>query len=348
MGKVFGVLLESVPTMQNVPFPVYELITYLTEKPARVEAEGIFRISGKLEDINLIKKMFNKGEHVELTHYDIHTVAAVLKAFFRELPDSLVKKENTDMIIATVQMDDKFYPTKIKNIQNILSFLPPVYYSTLKMLLHYLRLVCDASAINKMNVSNISIIFGVNIFTGVNVVDMISSNNSDCFACTRFLIENYKEVFDTPHDNTFKTSLSLPSADQEPSKPFLLARSNPTTAVPRRNPPPPPRPQFAPVHHKTNSAETKIPPTHSSPTFSSPNLQITPQKKSSPKSLSPTAQQTPEKPKPDLPPRKQQKVFPKKQKIADKPLSFKSETDAGRAPPPPPKKRNDYQQPSIL
>ncbi|EKE37541.1 hypothetical protein ENUP19_0285G0027 [Entamoeba nuttalli] len=219
MGKVFGVLLENVPTCNGVPYPVYELISYLTEKQSRIEAEGIFRISGKLNDINIIKAKYDNGETVDLSKYDIHTVAAVLKAFFRELPDSLVTHENTDMIIATVQMDDKFYPTKIKNIQNILSFLPDIYYETLKLLIHYLRLIADASAINKMNVSNISVIFGVNIFTGIDVVNLLSSNNSACFACTRFLIENYKEVFDIVHDNSFKT-MQLPQT-HEPEKKFL-------------------------------------------------------------------------------------------------------------------------------
>ncbi|KAL7715476.1 Rho GTPase-activating protein [Entamoeba marina] len=227
---MFGVLLEEVPTVNGVPLPVYELISYLTERPVRLEVEGIFRISGKLSDITIIKEMYNKREYVDLSKYDIHTVAAVLKAFFRELPDSLVTHENTDMIIATVQMDEKFHPTKVKNIQNILSFLPTIYYETLRLLILYLKQISDHSNINKMTTSNIAMIFGVNIFTGVGVVDILSKENTACFTSTGFLIDNCHEIFSTQHGNAFKTSAQKQKPTPvNPKKQPLIGRSPPSS-----------------------------------------------------------------------------------------------------------------------
>ncbi|ELP84659.1 hypothetical protein EIN_173240 [Entamoeba invadens IP1] len=197
MNKVFGALLENAPQQDGVPRVVKELINYLTEKPVRLETEGIFRVPGKLADINEIKRLYDNNLPVDLSKYDVHTVAGALKTYFRELPDSLMKRENTGMILATIEMHDKFFDKKIKNIQVILSFLPILYYNTLKLLIHYLSLVVGASQVNKMNITNVSMIFAVNIFTGVNVAEMVDAS-SDCFSSTRFLIENWEKLFNDP------------------------------------------------------------------------------------------------------------------------------------------------------
>ena len=195
---VFGVLLEKLPRKNGVPSIVSDLISYLTEKEARIEAEGIFRIPGRKDDMELIKNKYNRGEPVDLTKYDVHTVAGVLKMFFRDLKDSLVTRENTDMIVATVEMTEEFHAQKIKNIKTILTFVQPVYYETLKLLIHYLKLIADKSDINKMNVNNISVIFSVNIFACTSATDIISQQNSQYFCCTKFFIDFYDEIFDGP------------------------------------------------------------------------------------------------------------------------------------------------------
>ena len=94
MPKVFGELLENIPEQDGVPFVVNELLNYLSEKEVRLQVEGIFRISGKQDDIIKIKHLYDKGEEVDLHQYDIHTVAGVLRSFFRELPESLITHEN--------------------------------------------------------------------------------------------------------------------------------------------------------------------------------------------------------------------------------------------------------------
>ncbi|KAL7717011.1 Rho-GAP domain-containing protein [Entamoeba marina] len=258
---MFGVLLEEVPTVNGVPLPVYELISYLTERKVRLEVEGLFRISGKLADIVVIKEMYNKREYVDLSKYDIHTVAAVLKAFFRELPDSLVTHENTDMIIATVQMDEKFRPTKIKNIQNILSFLPPIYYETLKLLILYLKQIADHSNINKMTTSNISMIFGVNIFTGVGVVDLLSKENTACFRSTSFLIDNCHEIFakPKPSPSNLKKQPLIGRSSLSPTPPDskIVSTSQQNTNTQHRSSRPAHITPYKPQHHTAANMDNK-------------------------------------------------------------------------------------------
>ena len=94
MPNVFGVLLEKIPTRNKVPFIVDDLITHLTSKQSLIEVEGIFRISGNQANITKIRNDYDMNVPVDLTKYDVHTVAGVLRSFFRDLPDSLVKKEN--------------------------------------------------------------------------------------------------------------------------------------------------------------------------------------------------------------------------------------------------------------
>lgn len=65
-----------------------------SSRPARsfsssgVEAEGLFRLSGNVEMIKAIKDRLDAGEDVDfMSISDSHTVAHLLKLWFRELPE---------------------------------------------------------------------------------------------------------------------------------------------------------------------------------------------------------------------------------------------------------------------
>jgi len=75
-----------------LPSPVYRCIEYLEYKSASDE-EGIFRLSGASSVIKTLKERFNNEGDVKLVdgkHYDVHAVASVLKAYLRELPESVL------------------------------------------------------------------------------------------------------------------------------------------------------------------------------------------------------------------------------------------------------------------
>ena len=56
-----------------------------------VEEEGIFRISGSVSKVKLIRNAFNAG-HLDalLLTRDVHAVASALKSYLRELPEPLL------------------------------------------------------------------------------------------------------------------------------------------------------------------------------------------------------------------------------------------------------------------
>jgi len=107
---VFGTALAEAarhfpPQDEDVllPSPVYRCIEYLEYKSAS-EEEGIFRLSGANSIIKALKERFNSEGDVKLVdgkQYDVHAVASVLKAYLRELPESVLTSSlHVDLINA--------------------------------------------------------------------------------------------------------------------------------------------------------------------------------------------------------------------------------------------------------
>ena len=76
----------------SLPAVVYRCLEYLEAKDAANE-EGIFRLSGSNVTIKQLRERFNTEGDVDFltegTHYDIHAVASLLKAYLRELPSTI-------------------------------------------------------------------------------------------------------------------------------------------------------------------------------------------------------------------------------------------------------------------
>jgi hypothetical protein len=75
---------------RTVPLIVTKLIGQL-ESLGGLEREGIYRISGRQSNIDLLKSEFEKDEEtVELnSKFDVFTIASVLKVYLRELKNPL-------------------------------------------------------------------------------------------------------------------------------------------------------------------------------------------------------------------------------------------------------------------
>lgn len=76
-----------------LPAPVFRCIEYLEHRQAATE-EGIFRLSGANLTIKALKEKFNSEGDVKLIqesqYYDVHAVASLLKAYLRDLPESVL------------------------------------------------------------------------------------------------------------------------------------------------------------------------------------------------------------------------------------------------------------------
>lgn len=122
--KVFGELLENTKLKGNLPVPVYDVIHFFKDNPLYYNTEGLFRIPGQTNAVNELKHKYDEGESVDLSKYEIHAIAAMFKAYFRELPDSLVTEESTDLFLVFIELDQIDKQQTITKLRHVLDDMP--------------------------------------------------------------------------------------------------------------------------------------------------------------------------------------------------------------------------------
>ncbi|KFP88614.1 Rho GTPase-activating protein 6, partial [Acanthisitta chloris] len=125
-----------------------------------------------ISSISKLREEFDRGLDVFLDeHQSVHDVAALLKEFLRDMPDSLIPRELYNAFLSTASMEG---PAQLSALQLLLFLLPPCHSDTLHRLLRFLSEVArhaecswdpDGREIpgNKMTVSNLATVFGPNI-----------------------------------------------------------------------------------------------------------------------------------------------------------------------------------------
>ncbi|BEJ12622.1 hypothetical protein CspHIS471_0210820 [Cutaneotrichosporon sp. HIS471] len=160
---VFGVpLTDSLALAQiaGLPAIVFRCIEYLEAKNAEQE-EGIYRLSGASAVIKGLKERFNHEGDVNLLaqdeRWDPHAIAGLLKTYMRELPMSLLTRELHGRFLAVFDLVDP--SARVVELSRLVSELPPANYALLRAFTAHLILIVRNSAINKMTLRNIGIVF---------------------------------------------------------------------------------------------------------------------------------------------------------------------------------------------
>ncbi|KAJ4494234.1 hypothetical protein C8R41DRAFT_830372 [Lentinula lateritia] len=160
---VFGVNLEEsldVAQIANLPAIVFRCIQYLESKKADQE-EGIYRLSGSSAVIKSLKDRFNAEGDVDLLasdeYWDPHAIAGLLKSFLRELPSSILTRELHMRFLSVIDFVDP--QERIKELSQLIASLPITNYSLLRALTAHLILIVQNSAVNKMTMRNVGIVF---------------------------------------------------------------------------------------------------------------------------------------------------------------------------------------------
>ncbi|KAJ3205066.1 hypothetical protein HK099_000927 [Clydaea vesicula] len=163
---VFGVSLEKCLQISKItenfelPSIVYRCIEYLDAKDA-IKEEGIFRLSGSSVEIQKLKERFNNEGDVDLVNngefYDVHAIAGLLKLWFRELASPVLTSEKQKDFVQLLEIGDR--NEKIKALKKLCSQLPRSNYTLIRSLVGHLIKVVQNSAINKMTVKNVGIVF---------------------------------------------------------------------------------------------------------------------------------------------------------------------------------------------
>ncbi|KAJ7576788.1 hypothetical protein C8J56DRAFT_370482 [Mycena floridula] len=194
---VFGVPLEEsldVVQIANLPAIVFRAIQYLEEKSADQE-EGIYRLSGSSAVIKSLKDRFNMEGDIDLLasdeYWDPHAIAGLLKSFLRELPASILTRELHLRFLAVIDFVDP--QERIKELSRLIAALPMANYTLLRALTAHLILIVQNSAVNKMTMRNVGIVFSPTLGIPAGVFSLMLGEFNRVF--------NVDDAILTPDDN---------------------------------------------------------------------------------------------------------------------------------------------------
>ncbi|CAM9793860.1 unnamed protein product [Chrysoparadoxa australica] len=178
---ILGVGLSKVDVVEDqgllVPWVVKRCICYLSAGD-RMRSVGIFRVSGDPYELQRLKGAVNGAAQVVwdeskpprkregsqgLVHIrDINTVAQLLKAYLRELPDPVIPFEVYPQIIAVARAAEDANEKWENAVRSILWSIPSAHYNILRYLFCFLGRVA-ACPDNRMTSENLAIVFAPNL-----------------------------------------------------------------------------------------------------------------------------------------------------------------------------------------
>ncbi|XP_060789932.1 rho GTPase-activating protein 11A isoform X3 [Neoarius graeffei] len=161
--KVFGVALESLQHCHvldygDVPCFLVDACTCLL---GHLDTEGLFRKSGSVVRVKALRVKLDHSEECLSTALP-SDIAGLLKQFFRELPEPLLASDLQSSFLKAQEL-----PTSEDRTSAILllsSVLTHESLNTLRYFCSFLKRVSQRSAENKMDSSNLSVIFAPNLF----------------------------------------------------------------------------------------------------------------------------------------------------------------------------------------
>merc|ERR1719228_1764919 len=187
-GGSIGVPLDECPLFPGnsdtelVPYLVKVCCDIVNEKG--LDIVGIYRVPGNNAAVTYLTEQVNKGvENFALEDQrwqDVNVVSSLLKSFFRKLPDPLFTVELYSMFIEASKID--VASRRLDQLRKLIRDLPEIHLETLKYLVSHLCQVAEHSAINKMEVRNLAIVFGPTLVrtTDDNMVSMVTDMSQQC------------------------------------------------------------------------------------------------------------------------------------------------------------------------
>lgn len=115
-----------------------------------------------------LRNKFETGQQPPLDGVDVHTVGSLLKAYLRDLPESIVspglyqRAMNFAMRYADANSDE-MRASEVTGLAKLLEELPDVNYTTLAFICRFLHRLAANSEITKMNTHNLSLVYGPNL-----------------------------------------------------------------------------------------------------------------------------------------------------------------------------------------
>ncbi|NWQ68044.1 RHGBA protein, partial [Neopipo cinnamomea] len=197
-GKIFGISFHAlprslVPEYGYIPSFLVDTCEYLEE---HVHTEGLFRKSGSLVRLKALKSKLDQGENC-LSAALPCDVAGLLKQFFRELPEPILPPHLQEALVKAQQLGNER-----KTATVLLSCLmADRIIETLRYFFNFLRNVSLRSNENRMDSSNLAVIFAPNLLHS-NENEKMSANTEKKIrlqaAVVETLIDHAAEIGQVP------------------------------------------------------------------------------------------------------------------------------------------------------
>lgn len=207
-GAIFGQSIEETMHYEhkcnrNIPYIVEQCVEFITEYG--LDVEGIFRLPGRTTLMKELKDRFDCAEKIifDISEHDVHSVASLLKMYFRDLPGSIIPASfyQVFMNIALNFQEAKETDQKKESVAKAaktMAEIPEDNYSIVRYLCQFLRKVGEQSDVNKMTITNLATVFGPNMIRNKDEADspellMATANLTQQLAF--ILINYYDEIF---------------------------------------------------------------------------------------------------------------------------------------------------------
>ncbi|KAI5750794.1 hypothetical protein M8J77_001337 [Diaphorina citri] len=189
--------------------------------------DGIYRLSGVTSNIQKLRHTFDEDRIPDLYTddtivQDIHSVASLLKMYFRELPNPLCTYQLYHSFVGAVQQSK--LQDQLTQMRETVEKLPPPHYRTLEYLIGHLSRVAAHGDKTGMTARNVAIVWAPNLlrckeleYGGVAALQGVGVQA----VVTEFLVVYYAAIFD-------KKNPRVSSAGLDPSRPKSLVISTPT------------------------------------------------------------------------------------------------------------------------
>ncbi|MDP2439825.1 MAG: hypothetical protein Q8P67_29090 [archaeon] len=154
--RVFGAGLEDISARDPhhaVPSPLREIIEGLY---GHLETDGLFRVSPDQAVLEKPRVLMDTGKTPDLAKTDPHVLTGLLKKFLRSMPDPLLCSRFFSQWVTLPSLEEA---QRRQVCSAILAKLPPANLELLKAIVQLCIAIDAHSATNRMNLSNLAIIF---------------------------------------------------------------------------------------------------------------------------------------------------------------------------------------------
>lgn len=154
--NVFGVSTESMQLSYDSRGNSVPTILLLMQRhlytQGGLQAEGIFRINAENSQEEFVRDQLNRG--VVPQGIDVHCLAGLIKAWFRELPSGILDSLPPEQVMQSQSEEE---------CAELVSHLPPTEGALLNWAINLMVDVVQQEHLNKMNARNIAMVFAPNM-----------------------------------------------------------------------------------------------------------------------------------------------------------------------------------------